>query len=372
MVQKVNIKARIDRHSRMMKDSFWTKNKIVSLLHNRKFGYNIVIVSVVFLLPIYPLFASLVHNNSEYDFYRWYIDEGSILGSYYSDVENQLEWENLYEAKDSFFSVNTILDDSRDLSGTNEIVEYKVESWDSFSTIAHKFQVTSNSIYWANNFSSNHIIHPWDLIKIPPVSGVIHEVKKWETLSIIAKKYSIDVEEISKQNLLAEWEWVKVWDELVIPWAIKQIERPKYIAPTKTTTSTSGWYSFANSAESEFVNAGWSYKLTSKPSYHTFYWWNCTWYVAKYKTVNWWGNAKDWLKNASAKGRATWSTPELWSIVVFNGRWYNPRYGHVWIVMDIKSDHIIVSDMNYRRLNEVTYRKVPINDRAIMGYIYGE
>jgi hypothetical protein len=38
--------------------------------------------------------------------------------------------------------------------------------------------------------------------------------------------------------------------------------------------------------------------------------------------------------------------------------------------MEVYSDHIIVSDMNYRRINEVTYRKVPINDRSIDGYIY--
>jgi hypothetical protein len=29
-----------------------------------------------------------------------------------------------------------------------------------------------------------------------------------------------------------------------------------------------------------------------------------------------------------------------------------------------------VSDMNYRKINEVTYRKIPINDRAIQWYIY--
>jgi surface antigen len=32
--------------------------------------------------------------------------------------------------------------------------------------------------------------------------------------------------------------------------------------------------------------------------------------------------------------------------------------------------HVIVSDMNYRRLWEVTTRKVPRNDRTIQWYIY--
>jgi surface antigen len=87
--------------------------------------------------------------------------------------------------------------------------------------------------------------------------------------------------------------------------------------------------------------------------------------VASYKNVNWRGNANQWLRNARAKGHATGSTPTLGSIVVLNGRGYNPRYGHVAIVMEVKKDYLIVSDMNYRRLYEVTYRKIPINDRAI-------
>jgi surface antigen len=60
----------------------------------------------------------------------------------------------------------------------------------------------------------------------------------------------------------------------------------------------------------------------------------------------------------------------LWSIVVFDGRGYNPRYWHVGIVTDIKWSDIIVSDMNYRKINEVTYRRVPMNNRSIKGYIY--
>jgi surface antigen len=33
--------------------------------------------------------------------------------------------------------------------------------------------------------------------------------------------------------------------------------------------------------------------------------------------------------------------------------------------MEVKANSIIVSDMNYRRLYEVTYREIPKNDRAI-------
>jgi hypothetical protein len=36
----------------------------------------------------------------------------------------------------------------------------------------------------------------------------------------------------------------------------------------------------------------------------------------------------------------------------------------------VKGDTLIVKDMNYRRINEVTTRKVSKSDRSIKGYIY--
>jgi LysM repeat protein len=62
------------------------------------------------------------------------------------------------------------LDDTRDLTGTNEIVDYEVESGDSFGVIAMKFEVSTRSIYESNGFTSRHVLQPGDMIKIPPVS----------------------------------------------------------------------------------------------------------------------------------------------------------------------------------------------------------
>lgn len=40
------------------------------------------------------------------------------------------------------------------------------------------------------------------------------------------------------------------------------------------------------------------------------------------------------------------------------------------IVADVQDDYIIIKDMNYRGLYEVTIRKVKKDDPAIDGYIY--
>lgn len=101
-----------------------------------------------------------------------------------------------------------------------------------------------------------------------------------------------------------------------------------------------------------------------------FAWGNCTWYVAQNKSVNWRGNANAWMKNAKAAGAKVGQKPIPGAIVQFSGRGYNRYYGHVGIVADVTDDYIIVKDMNYRRINEVTIRKVPKNDATIDGYIY--
>lgn len=373
MVHKVNTKARIQRHIRIYKEHGVKKLNTKKIMDN--YNFNIVFFIVVILFPIYPTLASFVHGNTQYEFYRWDIDEGSILESYYSDnnEETGLNINNpLVESNDSFISINTILDDTRDLTGTNEIVDYEVEPGDSFGSIAMKFEVSTRSIYESNGFTSRHIIQPGDMIKIPPVSWLIHVVAKWDTISSIAKKYEIKEDDILTQNLLSTQDKLKTWNVLVLPWAKKIIPKVVYKPKPKTTTSNNNgvWgYTFANQANSKYTDNKWKYKLVWRKPF-SWAWGNCTYYVASYKNVNWRGNANQWLKNARAKWHATGSNPSLWAIVALDGTWYNRRYWHVAIVMEVLPNHIIVSDMNYRRLNEVTYRKIPKNDRAIQWYIY--
>ena len=76
------------------------------------------------------------------------------------------------------------------------------------------------------------------------------------------------------------------------------------------------------------------------------------------------------MRNAKAAGAKTGSTPVIGAIVQFSGAGYNRYYGHVGIVSGIEGGNIIIKDMNYRGLYEVTIRKVAIDHPAIDGYIY--
>lgn len=372
MNSKINLKAKINRHSRVLKNNLWKINSFHAIYH--RFNYNIVLLIIIILFPIYPLFSSFFYENSVYDFYRWDIDESSILDSYQNSDDN-----SIIVSSDSFISMNTLIDWNRDVSWYKEVINYKIKSWDSLSLIAQNFWVSSDSILWANNFDKNKIIHPWETIKIPPVSWLLHEVKTWETISSLAIKYKVPEDKIISQNNIT---WtssnISIGQTLIIPWAKKEIPIPTKVVTVKsnsskvTTKNTQAqwWYNFTSWWSSEFVKTNWVYQLVKRAPKWTFYWWNCTWFVAQYKNVDWSWNAKDWLANARSKWHSTWSSPGLWAIVVFHGKWYNPAYGHVWIVVDITANDIIVKDMNYRRINEVTVRKVPKNDRAIKWYIY--
>lgn len=369
MESKINLRARIERHSRVLQHNLYAGTR-----KSGKTWLTIVSLVAAIMFPIYPSFATFVNGATETDFYRGDIDESTIISSYF--WENNTVWDGdvFIQSKDSYLYINAALNqEGRDVSGTKEIIEYEVKSWESIAAIAARFNITRNSIYWANNFDSNHIIHPWEIIKVPPVSWLIHEVKSWETIGWLALKYKVETEDIMRQNLLLSWSDLKIGDTIIIPGAIKEVIKP--VIPTKTYAATSkkseaqSSYNFSAKAQSEFVNTQWEYELKWRQPYSGM-WGNCTWYVASYKNVNWRGNANQWLKNAAKAGHATGTNPSIGAIIQFEWRGYNPYYGHVGIVIDMTDTHVIVSDMNYRRLWEVTTRKVPRNDRTIQWYIY--
>lgn len=77
-----------------------------------------------------------------------------------------------------------------------EIVDYTVEAGDTVSGIAQRFGVSVDSIRWANDLSSISSIKPGVVLKIPPITGIIHKVKKGDTVYSIAKYYSSEAQAI--------------------------------------------------------------------------------------------------------------------------------------------------------------------------------
>ncbi|MFA6005795.1 MAG: M23 family metallopeptidase [Patescibacteria group bacterium] len=77
----------------------------------------------------------------------------------------------------------------------DSIVYYKIQSGDTLAGIAQKFDISVNTIKWANDLKSE-TINVNDTLKILPVSGIAHKVTSGDTIYSIAKKYNTDAQKV--------------------------------------------------------------------------------------------------------------------------------------------------------------------------------
>lgn len=90
-------------------------------------------------------------------------------------------------------TVKTIVPTNRPRS---EVVAYKVAAGDTLSLVAEKYQVSTETIKWANAMGDSDALQPGQDLKIPPITGVVHQVKAGDTLASVAKAYSGDAQTI--------------------------------------------------------------------------------------------------------------------------------------------------------------------------------
>ncbi|GAI16626.1 unnamed protein product, partial [marine sediment metagenome] len=83
------------------------------------------------------------------------------------------------------------------------ITEYIVESGDNLWSIAFKFNISLNTILWANDLNKYTYLQPGQKLIILPVSGVVHHIKSGDIISAIAKKYKGKTEKIIAFNDLS-------------------------------------------------------------------------------------------------------------------------------------------------------------------------
>jgi murein DD-endopeptidase MepM/ murein hydrolase activator NlpD len=105
------------------------------------------------------------------------------------------------------------------------------------------FDVTANTIMWANEISKSTGIQPGDTLVILPIAGVRHVVKSGDTIASVAKKYEGDAEEIVSYNQLASASDLSVGDTLIIPGGAMHTAAAKTRAsatPTKVTGGSGG------------------------------------------------------------------------------------------------------------------------------------
>ncbi len=119
----------------------------------------------------------------------------------------------------------------------DKVVDYAVLGGDTLASISKKFDVSVETIKWANNLKSD-TIKPNQILKVPPVTGVVHKVASGESIYAIAKKYRVDAQNIVNFpfNDFADLDTFSLTpgQTLIVPNGTVEVARP--IAP-------SGYYS---------------------------------------------------------------------------------------------------------------------------------
>ncbi len=108
------------------------------------------------------------------------------------------------------------------------ITVYEVKDGDTLASIAKLFNVTTNTILWANDIPGKKV-KQGDVLVILPVTGVKYVAKNGDTLASVAKKYKGDISEISKFNGITEDSPLALGQEIIIPDGEVEAQKPKEV-----------------------------------------------------------------------------------------------------------------------------------------------
>ncbi|MCX6807066.1 MAG: LysM peptidoglycan-binding domain-containing protein [Candidatus Berkelbacteria bacterium] len=231
-----------------------------------------------------------------------------------------------------------------------QFVNYTVESGDTLSVIAKKYNISTKTLASVNDLSSVHQIKPGQSLTVPPSDGVVYTVARGDTLSTVVKKYQGNLAETKKYV----GENIKIGQKIVIVGGKEpqSVPRSTRLASSRTVVAREG-----TSGQ----------RLGRGSSVNGYPWGWCTWYAASRRNIPvHWGNAGHWLSSAKSSGYATGSIPQEGAIIVTR----ESMFGHVGYVESASGNSVTISEMNYSGWGVVSRRTISKNDSAIKGYIY--
>lgn len=78
----------------------------------------------------------------------------------------------------------------------NQVSEYTIKEGDTLSSVAAKFDLSIDSLKWANPSINWQKVKPGVVVSVPPVTGVVYKVKPGDTVYSIAKKFEANAQGI--------------------------------------------------------------------------------------------------------------------------------------------------------------------------------
>ena len=214
------------------------------------------------------------------------------------------------------------------LKSRKDIQTYTAVAGDTVSSIAAKFNVTSDSIRWSNGITGD-AVGAGTKLTIPPVTGVVYTVKAGDTPDSLAQKFKADRGQIIAYND-AELSGLHAGEQIIIPNGQQ--------ASAATTTSLGGG------------SYGLGY-LGGTPTYggNGYDFGFCTWYAFNRRAQlgnpvpGNLGDAYTWASRAAEFGVPTGSAPRAGAVAVK----HSAKPGHVAVVEQVNDDGSFwISEMN--------------------------
>ncbi len=240
-----------------------------------------------------------------------------------------------------------------DTKTKKDIIVYKTVAGDTISSIAAKFNITSDTIRWSNNVTGDAIAADKELV-IPPINGIYYEVKAGDSVESLAVKFNASKEQIVFFND-TELTGIKAGDKIMIPGGSVQ---PVRVATRSAAATQNFSFGFPFGNAPIYGNNGYTYGY-------------CTWYVANRRTQagkpipSNLGNAYSWYSLAQRSGLAVGSAPAVGAVLWHRGG------NHVAYVESIGEDgSLFVSEMNAPVWGVRSTRTVPASEIGRYGFIY--
>lgn len=238
-----------------------------------------------------------------------------------------------------------------DTSAARGISSYVTKEGDTMESIAKKFKISSQTLRWANNTTSD-AVEPNKTLVVPLVDGIVYTIKDGDTAQSLAEKYKTSAERVVLYNDIDDGAKLSIGSRIVLPGGeLPENERPGYVASRSRSTTTNASRSWLTASVGNRYAAG-----------------NCTWYAYERRMQlgrpigSFWGNANTWVASARAAGFVVNKTPAPGAIFQTTAGYY----GHVGIVERVENGVVHVSDMNYAGYGIITHREL----NGAGGYLY--
>lgn len=112
----------------------------------------------------------------------------------------------------------------------HQSVIHTIQSGETVASIAADYNVSENTVLWANGLSSHTILKIGDHLTILPITGVLHTVSSGDTIVGLAHKYDASAKEIVEYNGLEDSSKLSLGQKLIIPdGAISAVTAPRIV-----------------------------------------------------------------------------------------------------------------------------------------------